>query len=286
MADIEDDGGPAPELIKEARNMGWLPQEEYKGNPDKWVDADEYVEKGKQVMPILLANNKRLQNDLLTSRNEIGTLKSEIAELREATQALQEHASVANKRDVVAAKAALMARLEKARDENDLEAEMDVQEALAALKEKPEPKPPAKTPVKKDSTDDSVSPEFKAWAEENPWFNGTEPEDRKRTKEFIRIGEDLREEGNTLAGRKFFEAIEKAYDEKYGEKQEKAGKYESGNNRSQGRTNAAKSFNSLPPEAKQACREDEETLVGPNKKFKDVESWRKEYARVYWEQFQ
>jgi hypothetical protein len=280
--EIEDGGGPAPELIKEARNMGWLPQEEYKGNPDKWVDADEYVEKGKQVMPILLANNKRLQNDALTKQAQIDTLKAEIEELREATKALQDHASVANKRDVDAARDQLKARLKEAREDNDIDAEMDIQEALAALKDTPAPKSPAKPPVKKDPVDDAVSPEFKAWAEENPWFNGTDPEDRKRTKEFIRIGEDLREEGNTLAGRKFFEAIEKAYEEKHGEKQERSGKYESGNNRSQGRNNAPRSFSSLPPEAKQACREDAEAVVGPNKKFKDMKSWEAEYARLYY----
>jgi hypothetical protein len=209
-------------------------------------------------------------------------LKAEIEELREATKALQDHASVANKRDVDAARNQLKARLKEAREDNDIDAEMDIQEALAALKDTPAPKPPAKPPVKKDPADDTISPEFKAWAEENPWFNGTDPEDRKRTKEFIRIGEDLREEGNTLAGRKFFEAIEKAYDEKYGEKQERSGKYESGNNRSQGRNNAPKSFSSLPPEAKQACREDADAVVGPGKKFKDMKSWENEYARIYY----
>lgn len=281
MADEMQDEGPPPELVKEARNMGWLPQEEYKGNPDKWVAAEEYVERGKAIMPILLANNKRLQNDLLTSRNKIGTLESQIEDLRKATEALQERASVSNKQDVAAAKAALMTRLEKARDDNDLDAEMDIQEALAALREKPESKPPAKQEPK--PTEKGLEPEFVAWKEANPWFSGTSPEDRKRTKEFLRIGEDLRDEGNKAEGAEFFAECERVYEERQGGKESKEGKYESGNNRSQGRQNSPKSFASLPPEAKQACREDEDALVGPNKKYKDVKAWQAEYARIYWE---
>ena len=55
---------------EKALEMGWVPQDKWTGDPDKWTDARSYVERGEQILPILRANNRRLQDDLLTMRNK------------------------------------------------------------------------------------------------------------------------------------------------------------------------------------------------------------------------
>ena len=68
--DTVDDGGGAdnldaadevsPEILREAKTLGWVPKDQFRGSADDWVDASTFVERGKQVMPILNHNNERL----------------------------------------------------------------------------------------------------------------------------------------------------------------------------------------------------------------------------------
>lgn len=281
MADEDLDTGPSSEIIEEARTMGWRPKEEYKGAEDKWVDADEYVEKGRHVMPILLENNKRLQKDLLTRTKKIDTLEAQVEELRAAQAELMKNATEANKRDVVAARATLKQRLKDARDDNDIDAELDIQEALKALDKEPEPKAPV-TPAKKQTDDNQIHPEVQEWMDENPWFSSSEPEDKKRAKAYQRLAEDLRDDGNKKTGRAFMDDVDKAFTKLNSKRDEGTDKFDSGSNRPQG-SNGAKTYSALPAAAKQACMEDAERLVGTGKKFSDVKQWQSEYAKIYWE---
>ena len=73
MADEEPtppEGGGEEEAQAEqkARNMGWVPKEDWKGNPDNWVGADEFVKRGETFVPFLQHQRKRLQADLDTER--------------------------------------------------------------------------------------------------------------------------------------------------------------------------------------------------------------------------
>ena len=56
---------------QEARNLGWVPQEEFRGDPGKWVDAETFVERGHTIMPILKSNNKKLEEQLRSQAAEL-----------------------------------------------------------------------------------------------------------------------------------------------------------------------------------------------------------------------
>ncbi len=45
--DVSGAGGsePDPEVVKTARERGWQPKERWRGPPEAWVDADEYVKR-------------------------------------------------------------------------------------------------------------------------------------------------------------------------------------------------------------------------------------------------
>ena len=44
---IEQSQAPAPDLFEsEARESGWVPKEEFTGDPKTWVDAAEFVRRG------------------------------------------------------------------------------------------------------------------------------------------------------------------------------------------------------------------------------------------------
>lgn len=265
---------------QEARSMGWLPQEDFPGDPEKWVDAEEFVERGRHVMPILLANNKRLQRELSTRDNQIGTLKAELKNATTAIEKLEKHYTEANKRAVENAKAQLRAELKQAREDNDVDAELDIQERLREV-DKALEDAPKNPPEKKEKPQDSgLSTEFISWQKDNPWFG----EDKKKTKLVTRIAEDLREEGSDLEGRAFMDRCVELYEEQYGNSQSNSraatSKVEGVSNRGSSRS-SGKTFADLPKEAKEACWADIDDLVGEGKRYKTQKDWENAYAKIY-----
>ncbi|UOF81825.1 hypothetical protein [Caudoviricetes sp.] len=53
-----------PDTESRARAMGWVPKEEYKGNPDNWRDAGEFVRRGEEILPIVQERNRDLTRRL------------------------------------------------------------------------------------------------------------------------------------------------------------------------------------------------------------------------------
>ncbi len=274
------------ELIAEARNLGWVPKEEFKGNPERWTDAAEFVETGLKITPILRANNKRLQEDLLHTKNEMGTLKAELANAQTAISDLVKANTVATRRAAEAAKVSLKERIKEAREENDVDQEIELREQLdevnAALKEPEKPAP--KDPPTTKAGETTVSPDFLAWQSEvAPWYNGNSPEDKRRTKLAGRIAEDLMDEGTTLKGRAFLDEVTRLLEEQEESSstpQRRTSKVE-GSNPSARLRGGAKSWNDLPAEAKEAAMGFEGSLVGPNKAYKTVDAWRAQYTKDY-----
>lgn len=48
----------------EAREMGWVPEEEFNGPKGKWKDAKQFVEDGERILPIVRSQLKRTQDEL------------------------------------------------------------------------------------------------------------------------------------------------------------------------------------------------------------------------------
>lgn len=44
---------------KEAREMGWVPETEFKGEKEKWKPADQFVQDGERILPIVRSQLKR-----------------------------------------------------------------------------------------------------------------------------------------------------------------------------------------------------------------------------------
>lgn len=281
----EDTDTGAQEVEQEARLLGWVPEDEFRGNKDNWETAEAFVERGQHLMPILKQNNVRLKNELLTRDQKIGTLQTQLQNAQKAIERLDAHYTEATKRAVTAAKAELVQQLKQAREDGDVDAEVKVQDKLddlkasqtAAAKKEEETKP---------ATTTDLDPQFIEWNQENPWFGDTtNPENKKRTKALVRIAEDLREEGDKTRGRAFFDKCLTMLDGGSAEASTPATRTARVEGGAGGRSAArpgAKSFASLPAEAKQACAEDAMYLVGKGKAYATQKEWEAEYARIYY----
>lgn len=272
----------------EARDMGWVEEDKFRGPKGQWTDAKTFVEKGEHILPILRATRDKLRNENLTKDKEIANLKASQEASAKAIKALQKSYTEEANRRVDEAIRETKEKLKLAHEAGDVDAFLDLQESLTNLKdakkEAKEENPEGLIATHPNTSDQNqLTPEFKDWQAENRWFgNKADPEDWNRTKALYRIGEDLRDDGDKTEGRAFFDKCMKVLEEREAGRTNNApkkSKVEGSDNTS--RRSGGRDFDNLPKEAKSACHEDTSTFVGPGKKFKTVKDWEDEYARLY-----
>jgi hypothetical protein len=263
--EIDDVAEVDEALEKEALSMGWQPKDKFPGDPDKWTDAATYVERGKHLLPIISENNRRLKNELLTTTKKLDRITQDH---EKSLKILEAHFAKIAKQAVEDTKRTLKEQLREARENGDVDLEVDTLEKIQELKDS------SATPEKQETPEQpALSPEFNRWQEENPWFG----QDRERTDAILAIAKELRDSGNTLQGRAFFEECTNQLESRQDARP--TGRVEA--NVRSGKTGRGKSFADLPKEAKEACWSDVETLVGPGKLYKTKSDWEKAYANVY-----
>ncbi len=267
-----------PQAVEqEARALGWVPREEFKGDEERWVDAEAFVERGKHIMPILQKNNERLQAQLRERDQRLAKLEGLLEASQESIAALEEHHNAATKKQVEKARQDLLAELKAARENNDVDAEVQIMDELTQIKTAQETKAETKevkTEVKTTAPQDA--PEVAAFKIANASWYGV---DLKETVRFNRLAEDLRLEGNALVGQPFLDAVMKRFEEGGRQTASKVEGASSGSRGSSG-TKSGKSFASLSKEEKDACHADAKKLVGEGRRFKTLAEWEKRYVEL------
>jgi len=269
------------DIEQAAREMGWRPKEEFRGDPTKWTDAATFVSRGENFIPIL-------RKDRETLREENSEIKRRLDETAEALRASQEaivelknfHAED-TERQVKLARKELVAQLAAAREAGDVESEVAIQDQLSEMRSataKPTPAPPAPPPA---PAAPQVDPIQTAWMAANPWF----AESPRLRGLALGIAEELRTKDKSLVGKPFYDRIsEEMADyidppEPPGRPVNKVGGGRNGS--SSANPGRDRTYSDLPAEAKAACAAWSAKLVGPSKAYKDEAAWQAEYARSY-----
>jgi hypothetical protein len=268
-----------------ARDMGWRPLAEFRGDPAKWVDADVFVSRGEHFLPILRANNKRLQDQVSEQNAALEETRTLLAASQESIKELKKFHDEDTVRQVAKARRDLVAEIKQAREDGDVDKELTLQGEVtrldAAVANAPAAAPASAptTPPKPAAQD----PEFLAWESENPWFKT----DARRHALAMAIATEIRRDpsNNKLVGRAFYDRIGEeveAYLAPAGATS-KVGTSRSGGGNAPAPSPAARKFSDLPSDAQDACALYAKKLVGPGRAYKDLDSWRAEYTRKYFE---
>jgi len=286
--------GPAPEIISQATEMGWVPKEKFRGDPDRWVDAETFVRKGEEVMPLLRANNKRLNDQLAARDAELAENRRRVKELEDSVNAMKEIQTRESVGRVDRQIAATRRNIEEARAERDTDKVIELQATLDGLiKDKADLSAPAKKPVASEDDDEDdgdfqlpprLQQELTSWNEENSWY-GT---DKVRTRVADSIARELRQTAQfkNVVGKAFLDEVARRTTEELGDVATPTSKTSGGSQNgsrtsSSSSTSRGKSYNDLPQDAKRQCDRDAERLVGPNKAYKKVEDYHKFYVKEY-----
>ena len=217
-----------------ASQIGWSPQEKFRGAPEKWVDAKTYYEKGEFVLPIVKKQREEAKKDAESLRKQIAELKSTQAEFQKFTEEAAERKYKEQIAELKEARAAAVAA-------GDDKAFKQADDAIDDLKEQVAKKPEAK----KEETEVGNDPVFLSWLEQNRWY-ADDPKKKRLADEyaiFYSNNDGLKGEALLIAVTDKIKSLEPDGTERPGP--QRAGKT-TGNN------SKAKTFDNLLPEYKQA----------------------------------
>lgn len=153
---------PSRDWPAEARKMGWRPKEVYKGPPEKFIEAQAFVENGERNLPIIRAALKSTQDEVDRLKKQ-GEAHARVIESARAREVADLQAQLAD---------ALQARKE-AVSAGDGEA---FEVAEGTVKKLEGEVAAAKAPPKTDTTSKGGPTQadeeaFAAWSAEHPRFN-------------------------------------------------------------------------------------------------------------------
>lgn len=178
----------------EAGRKGWVPKDQYKKNPDTWVDAQTFLERGDRFVTNLqrdVANlTQKLQDFEGTKAAFVKFSEESLArkdgELKEAISALKSQ------------------RMQAIREgEDDLAVQIEDRIDLLKDQQKEVKAAPA-VAAQRRTEPDPADPVLQEWIDEdNKWFN----EEPKLRDYAIKVGEQLIADGETIRGRRFLDKI-------------------------------------------------------------------------------
>lgn len=179
----DSDAPQVSEHEERASRMGWVQKDKFRGNPDTWVSAEEFVRRGDEQVPLLRSQVRRLEQRDKENAEAIKQFSQFHAQVQENAykQALED----------------LRREKIEARNSLDGERELLIDDKIEELRQY-DPRKQAVAPTQKHQED----PVFEGWIAENKW---AEDEDAQLIGEIV--GKKLRANGDTSTGREFLDKI-------------------------------------------------------------------------------
>ena len=249
---------------KEAREDNWVDKDEWKGDEDKWVDAETFVKRGEEFAPFIKAKNRRLME-------EIEGLKGRVNELQDGNKQFKEfHDSALKAEEQKRDK--LIQELEEARakavEDSDGKAFKDADGKLQQIRAQEK---------KTENGAGKLSPEAQQWLEDHPQYNTDKKFHVLAEGLAGRIQDEITKGIRAqLSNEDFYKTLTKEMQEidpdLFENKNRGKQTVEGGGNKGGGNSKA-KTFENLPDDAKKACQSFEKSIPGFTK-----EQYLKEYV--------
>ena len=280
------------QIESRAREMGWVPKEEFKGKEDRWVDADAYVERGEHILPIVRENNKRLVGEVGALKGELSKTQTILAGALESLEEFKKYAEDDKKKAVERAIAKLRSDKSAAIKAGDGDAVVEIDAAIDEIRSEQTRAPVTRAAKVEAAAGAAQDANFtfqneqwwKDWSADNRWY-GT---DFDRTVDLnsasVKLAKRIQEgKEPQLRGREFLDRAGELMAESAsgGGRRTQADKVEGSRGGGGQRSSSGKSYADLPQDAKAACDKYGEKLIGEGKMYKTPAEWRSKYAADY-----
>lgn len=233
--DIDNTPNPAEQ---EARQFGWVPKEEFKGDPEDWRDANEFLRRGREI-------NGYLRKDLDKLQGQLQTRDRELAEIRDAMEEFRKFHNETEARAYQRAITDLKKEKVAAIEQGDGERVIEIDDEIDKIKEaqrKPEPK-----------ATQSVDTGWTQWTQKNQWYG----KDEVLTALANGFAEKVKAENPDLVGAPFLDKVADLVKQTMPDKFENPNRQHSAVSGSgtsgSGTGKKKKTYDDLPADAKAAC---------------------------------
>jgi len=225
-----------------AREVGWTPKEQFKGDPDKWVDSSQFLERATNNMGMLKKNNDALHANVQSLNAQIKDMQSTFGEFKDFHR---QSVETAKNQGYRTAREELLAEQRTAVEAGDTDA-FDRLETKKQNLDK-EYNKPVEQPKPVDPVNDQ-------WRNENPWYE-TDPE---LTIEANAMGAYVNQRYPNLTGRAFYDKVTEEVRARNPSKfvnpnREAAAVVDEGGASPSPRKRMSQTYENLPPDAKAAC---------------------------------
>lgn len=283
-----------PEQQTRARDMGWRPLSEWRGDPQAWRPADEFLRRGEEVLPIVRSRAQRAEAEVATLRDRMAErdrdFEDRLRRLDRVSQvALQNQAQQIGQYYQAQMREAVRRGDEEGWDALNRQYATEIGNLQTRAAEAYQTPTPEQQPQPK-----PVPPEIdravRGWVSEREWWN----RDQAMTKEAIDYHGYLLEKKPWLNVEDNLAAVEKHLEREFPDRFRKPAAPTNGNGQRQPPNHApamesgtrqpagagrTKGWNELPPEAKKAG----ERFISQELYTNDAKG-RAEYAAEYWSQ--
>lgn len=240
------EGGTASDTEARARRLGWVPKEDFKGDPDKHRSAQDFLERGETMLPLLKRDNDRLHEGMTK-------LERRLEDQAKTFTQFVEFASKGEERAYKRALAELEAKRDSAIETADVAGARRAQSEIDQLNKEAAEAP--KPVVPKADTAPALDPAIQSWIGENDWFNKS-PSLRAYS---VEVFGDLEKQ---FPGKSKAELLSETkqktmerFPDKFGinTKRDEASAVSTPGGVAQPRRKAGRTYDDLPAEAKKAC---------------------------------
>ncbi|UOF82041.1 hypothetical protein [Caudoviricetes sp.] len=233
---------------QEARSQGWVDKDEFRGSETDWVDAETFVRRGKEIMPVLRKNNEKLLQRLAKAEKDAEEARNVAKEF----QKFQKENYERKVQDYEAQLSQLKQAKKEAISVGDGDRAVAIDDQIDDIKEQRDiAKLEANRPEPQVQATTTADPALNTWLEKNSWF-GT---DLKKTGIANGLGEAIRRENPGLVGKEFLDKLDEEMNALLGQPVQRQAPQNPVEGRSNTRPSGTKrqSYDNLPAEAKAAC---------------------------------
>ena len=234
------------EAEERARLQGWVPKDEFRGDPDKWKTAEDFLEWGEKIVPIQKERTVALESKLDQAIGDIKKLTQTQANLLKLQKTTSERAYKKAVRDI-------QARQRQAVEDRDTA----TYDALEQERESLDEQNTEQAPEQYD--ENNPHPEFTKWTQKNMWYGNGDGKDIELTAFANGIADAVANERTDLVGTPGFydeitRRVQKAFPDRFRTKSRPPETEGTGDGEGNDlKLPKGKSYKNLPADAKAAC---------------------------------
>ena len=253
------------EVEERAKTMGWVPKDDFKGDPERWTSAEDYVDKADNIMPIMRAQNKKYEEQLKNQSSVLESTKAELASMKKTVDSIVRVNTKVSEREYERALETIRNEQAVAIENND----GDKFKELEADKDKLIENKPEKIVVEESKPDGN--PAFDEWVVKNDWYN-TDTELREYSDYMATV---VSKANPQLYGADLFDTVKDRVKATFPSKfenpnRQEPGAVDGGTNQGQNSGTGGSTYSDLPDDAKTACNQFVEDGLGKKKDYVDM----------------